>query len=333
MSELIVNGYTRSRHWETIYHDIADLYGPKIGLDGIGLWFTYRRYVQHAPGHLLEDKAWPSHRGRLQPLFRIGHTSMANTRERLVDAGLITATPGSQYVRRLQEQYDQQLLIQQEKSKPRQPVQRITMANLAAIGIQNPARVLIIEVSDPLSLHPFCEKFNLTYQPTRKGARWEVEFDDYPGLIQGPNRLLAATRWIEDNLNVISADRPYHPLVTEEQINSLLRCKPDDAETIELRNRLLLVRARITGQAAQPLHQPLPQDILANLNLLGWQGATTEVETAFQQNPHRLRQILGETLAAARGETIKSPAALFRDRLRTDPPAPPPQPQMEEVPY
>ena len=308
MNEFIVNGYTRPRHWETIYHDIADLYGPKIRLDGIGLWFTYKRFVQHTPGHLLEDKAWPSARDLLANLFHVGQTSLRNTRQRLEATGLITATSGRDLT----------------------ASSTITMSDLAAIGIQNPAKVLIIEVNDPLTLHPFCEQFSLTYSPVRQGRQWEMEFDDYSGIIRGPNRLLAAVRWIEDNLAVNPTDRPYRPLVTEEQINSLLRCNLDDAETIELRQRLLNRRAQIAGEALGA--KMLPNDVLANLSRLGWVGSTAVIETAYRENPHRVKQVIQKALVMM--DSLRDPAGFIHDTL-SQPYVKPPQPmeEMEEISY
>lgn len=307
MKEFITNGYTRPRHWETVYHDLADLYGPKIGLDGIGLWFTYKRFVQHAPGHLLKGRSWPSARNLLASLFGVGQTKLRNVRQHLEIAGLITATSGSDLAAHSL---------------------TITMADLAAIGIQNPARSLIIEVNDPLTFYPFCEKFNLTYSPTQRGAQWEMTFNDYSGFIRGPNRLLAAARWIENNLAISSTDRPYQPLITEEQINSLLRCKPDDAETIELRHRLLSRRAQIAGEALGA--RVLPNDILINLQRLRWAGPTTEIEIAYRENPHRVKKAILDTLVIA--DTLDNPAAFIRDTLR-QPYVRPPQSAMNEIPY
>jgi hypothetical protein len=322
---VITEGYTRDRHWEIVYHDLIDLYGPKIGLDGIGLWVTYKRFIQHNPDHLLTDKAWPSHRGLLAPLFKVGQTSLRNTRRDLVDAGLIEVTKGRDLARRSQEDYDRQVLSWHEEGKPRKPVRRITLGQLAAMGIQNPSRTLFIEVNDPLSFHSFCERFLLTYSPQVTSHNdegqpvWNMEFDDYDGMIRGPNRLLAATRYIENNLCARPADRDHWPLVTEQQIRSLLRCKPDDKETINIRRRMLERRAAAAGRAdrSQVSTQeptPLPDDVLSMLRRLRWNGPTAEVAAHFARDPDRVYELLDYWLEH-RSE-VDNPAAAFRQALR-----------------
>lgn len=339
---VITEGYTRDRHWEIVYHDLVDLYGPKIGLDGIGLWVTYRRFVQHNPDHLLTDKAWPSHRGLLAPLFKVGQTRLRNTRRDLVDAGLIDVTKGRDLARRSQEEYDQQILSWHEEGKPRKPVRRITLSELAAMGIQNPSRTLFIEVNDPLPFHAFCEKFALTYSPQVTGHNeagqpiWNMAFDDYEGLIRGPNRLLAAARYIEDNLCVRGADRSHWPLVTEQQIKSLLRCKPDDAETVNLRNRLLERRATVARRGERPdsaraISSALPTDVLEKLRRLRWNGPTDEVASYFAKDPDLVYELLDYWLEHR--HEVDNPAAAFRQALRFAPAAPSDTDQMEELDF
>ncbi len=324
---IITEGYTRKRHWEIVYHDLIDLYGPKIGLDGIGLWNTYKRFVQHDPDHLLLDKAWPSHRGLLAPLFKVGQTSLRNARDRLVDAGLIKITSGRHLASRSQTIYEQQLLIWQEEEKPRKPIRRITLSDLADLGIQNPARTLFIEVNDPLTLHPFCERFGLRCVPEVTSHNdngqpvWNMVFEDYPGLIRGPNRLLSAIHYIENNLNVSPTDRVHFPLVTEQQIRSLLRCRSDDSATINIRSRLLARRTQIASsdQGMTTAHQPsspptLPDDVLGMLRLLGWQGSTEEVEQHFQRDQELVYERLNYWVIHR--EEVDNPAAAFRESLR-----------------
>lgn len=325
--QVITAGRTRARHWEIVYHDLIDLYGPKIGLDGVGLWVTYQRFVQREAAHLLAGKAWPSHRGLLADLFRCGQTTLRDTRRKLQDAGLITVTSGAELAARSQEEYDQQLLLWQTEGKPRQAVRRVTLADLATIGITNPARSMIIEVHDPLTILPFCDKFNLTYSPyiSHYGDDgmpvWDIRFDDYPGLIRGPNRIAAAVRYIEDNLNAGEVDRRHRPLLSAHQIRSLLRCNEDDAETIAICNRLLQQRARLSGdegEAPEPLLRspvvPLPDDVRGLLGYLGWQGPTTEVEYAFRLDPARVYERLNYWLDHR--DDVDNPAAAFRADLR-----------------
>lgn len=339
---VITEGYTRDRHWEIVYHDLIDLYGPKIGLDGVGLWITYRRFIQHNPDHLLTDKAWPSHRGLLAPLFKIGQTRLRNTRRTLVDAGLIKVIKGRELASRSQEAYDRQLLIWHEEGKPRRPIRRITLSDLAELGIQNPARTLFIEVNDPLTFHPFCERFGLTYSPEITSYSdtgqpvWNMAFDDYDGLIRGPNRLLAATRYIDDNLSASPADRHHLPLVTAQQIRSLLRCQPDDTETISVCNRFLERRAGLAqGQespnAPQSTPRRLPDDVLGILKKLGWSGSTAEVEAYFQQDRDRVYRLLDYWLEHR--EDVENPAAAFRQNLRYGPAGPPDLRDWEELAF
>jgi hypothetical protein len=245
----IAEGYKRQRHWEVVYHDLVDLYGPMIGPDGIGLWVTYKRFVQHDPDHLLTGLAWPSHRKTLASLLRVSQDSLRSGRQSLVEVGLITATKGRDLVSRSVEAHEEQQQILLAEGKPRTAVRRITMQDLVEAGIQNPANTILIEVHDPLPLYAFCERFSLTYySEQRPGGCWDVEFEDYPGIVQGPNRILAAIRHITDNLDAPPNDRYYWPLISEEEIRSLLRCKPDDEEIPLIRDRLLARRAQVQMQ-------------------------------------------------------------------------------------
>ncbi len=327
----ITSGYTRDRHWEVVYHDLVDLYGPKIGPDGIGIWVTYKRFIQHNPEHLLVDKTWVSHKGTLASLFQVGQTTLRTTRTKLKDAGVITIASGRDLVTRSQRQYNAQLLGG-GKIPQNGP---ITMSRLAAMGIRNPATTLFIEINDPLTLHAFCDRFKLTCSPFIKWYNadspvWEMQFsDDYAGLIRGPNRLLAAVRYIEDNLSASRGDRVHWPLVTEEQVRSLLRCKDDDRETIAIRTRLLQRRARLVGESPGA---PLPDNVLIGLDQLGFRGPTTEVERYFRDDPRRVIKVLQHTLRAAKTErdgelTVDNPAALFLTLLRD--PTPLPRPLVE----
>jgi hypothetical protein len=144
-------------------------------------------------------------------------------------------------------------------------------------------------------------------------------FDEYPGLIRGPNRLMVAARYIEDNLNIDPVDRPYNPMVTEEQIRSLLRCKPDDNDTPIIRSRLIQRRAKLVGEPSPGM--ALPENILVGLRNLGWRGDTAEVEAHFRDNPQRVIELLTHALTASLrmcdGEqAVEEPAALFRALLR-----------------
>ncbi len=324
-SIFITSGYTRDRHWEVVYHDMVDLYGPKIGLDGLGLWVTYKRFIQHNPEHLLFDKTWVSHKGMLASLFGVGQNTLRSTRTKLKDAGLIAVATGRELVTRSRQQYEAQLLGG-GKIPPNGP---ITMSRLAAMGIRNPATTLFIEVNDPLTLHAFCDRFKLTCSPYVKWPNgdtpvWEMQFgDDYAGIIRGPNRLLAAVRYVEDNLSASRGDRAHWPLVTEAQVRSLLRCKDDDRETIAIRNRLLQRRARLVGQSPGA---PLPENVLTGLDQLGFRGSTAEVERHFRDDPRRVIEVLQHALRAAKTErdgelTVTNPAALFLTLLRDPTPS------------
>lgn len=339
---VIVEGYTRERHWEIVYHDLIDLYGPKIGLDGIGLWITYKRFIQHNPDHLLTDKAWPSHRGLLAPLFKVGQTKLRNARQSLADAGLIEVVKGRDLARRSQEEYDQQLLIWHDQGKPRKPVSRITLSDLADLGIQNPSRTIFIEVNDPLTFHAFCDYFELAYSPDSTSLDsqgrpvWNMRFEDYSGLIRGPNRLLAAARYIEDNLKAHAAERHASSLVTEQQVRSLLRCRSDDQETQSIRDRLLDWRYSLVdgddlvGNGLPP-RDVLPAEVLSKLDRLGWKGSFLEVEKHFHRDPDRVYEQLNYWLEH-RGE-VDNAAAAFRESLRYAPTDPPSLDEWQEMDF
>lgn len=232
-----------------VYHDLVDLYGPKIGLEGVGLWITYKRFIQNNPEHLLTGMAWPSHRALLAPLFRVGERALRGAREALADAGLITVFTGRELAAATQAEQEEQQLLRISEGKARKAVRLITLTDLAAAGIRNPARSLMIEVNDPLPFYAFCEAFDLTYSPhvtayDADGLQvWNMLFDDYPGLIRGPNRILAAARYVEDNLDASEADRRYWPLIGESAVRSLLRSRSDDKDVTVIRERLLRKRA------------------------------------------------------------------------------------------
>jgi hypothetical protein len=184
----------------------------------------------------------------------------------------------------------------------------------AAAGVRNPARTLFIEVHDPLSFHPFCETFGYTYSAQSSGRhRWEMRFDDYDGIIQGPNRLLAAVRYVEDHLIELE----------EHVIRSLLRCQPGDAETIEVRARLLQRRMEqiqgLDGGSDDGSPQDLPADLREDLEDLGWVGPTAELEQAYQRDPERVRGWLTFWLSA---NGVENTAGAFRAALRSGDPAP-----------
>lgn len=310
----ITAGYTRQRHWETVYHDLIDLYGPMIGIEGPSLWLTYKRHVQNDPNHLLSDLAWPSHE-KLAPFYGIGKTKLRNARKALEKAGLIIVTMGRDLVAQSQRDYDNQLLSSEKiQNGP------ITLSDLAALGIKNPSTSLFIKIHDPLTFYAFCNRFNLTYAPVREWDRWEMAFDDYNGRIFGPNRLLAAVRYIEDNLYASPSDRQHWPLVTEEQIMSLLRCRDDDQETIDIRRRLLQRRDRLVGASAP--ETTLPQSILTGLRRLDFKGSVAEVEDHFAEDPRRVVELIARCLAETKrispnGEpTVSNPAGLFVSLLR-----------------
>jgi hypothetical protein len=323
----IIAGYTRQRHFEMVYHDLVDLYGPMISDDGIGLWITYQRHIQRNPDHLLEGRAWPSHRDRLAKLLKTGQTHLRNSRHTLQKAGLIEVISGRELAEESRQEYDAQLLNAYTEGKARKAVRRITLRDLAAMGIQNPAKALFITVNDPLSLLPFCEKFDLSFSPQIEyvGADgqpvWTMEFDDYDGIIQGPNRLVAAIHYIEENLAVHEVDRVLRPLVTEQQILSLLRCKDDDTETKLVCGRLLERRAKLVGAPPPPAYEPrpshLPDQIQGMLRLLGWEGSQKEVEQHFEQDRDRVQALLLYWLEHR--EDVDNPAAAFRDDLRHAP--------------
>lgn len=287
MTELhVTNGYTRRRHWEIVYHDLMDLYSPMIGLDGIGLWLTYRRYVQHDPEHLLTDHAWPSHRRLAGQLPKHGRKRIRAVRGRLQRAGLIECTSGKALSHKLE----------------------LELSRLAVLGIQNPANTLFIRVHDPLEIHAFCNEFSYSYRPIqRPSGQWDMAFTEYPGRILGNNRLLTATAYIEKHLEEMSAP----------QIRSLLRCSPGDQQTIAIRARLLSRHRELVPEAPQKQPSPLPDDVLGILATLGWQGSLEEIEDAFAEDPSFVWEQLDYWLQHR--DEVENPAAALRESLRFGP--------------
>jgi hypothetical protein len=283
MTEIRVsNGYTRRRHWEIIYHDLLDLYGPMIGLEGVGLWTTYQRHVQNDPEHILADRAWPSHRG-LAGLYRSGRKSINSTRRRLQKAGLISVKPGRDLAKDA----------------------GLSLSHLAQIGIQNPASTLFIRVNAPLEFQSFCDKFGYRYRPIQlPSGHWNMAFKEYPGRILGPNRLLAATTYLEEHIEEVSAA----------QIRSLLRCSPKDQATIKVRSRLLQRHEMIHGPEVQRRHTTLPDQVLAALKQLGWQGSLEIVEEAFTNDSSFAWQQIDYWLEHQ--EEVENAAAALRESLK-----------------
>ena len=282
MTEIhVTNGYTRRRHWEVVYHDLLDLYGPMIGMDGIGLWITYKRYVQNDPEHLLCDRAWPSHRG-LECHYSAGRRKIHNARERLERTRLIHVKPGSE--------------LSSEVG--------LTLAQLARVGIQNPAATLFIRVNDPLEFHAFCEEFGYKYEPIQTpSGHWNMAFRKYPGRIMGPNRLLAAAAYIENSIKSVSTT----------QIRSLLRCNPNDHATVKVRSRLLNQWRAVNGPETQIRHTTLPDNVLRALSRLGWQGSLGIVEEAFLNNADYAWQQIEYWLEHR--DEVDRPAAALRKAL------------------
>jgi hypothetical protein len=288
MNELlqITQGYTRRRHWEIVYHDLLDLYAPMIGLDGIGLWLTYRRYVQHDPDHVLTDRAWPSHRGLAGRLDYCGRKRLHSLRQRLERAHLITVKTGK--------------VLTDETG--------LELSQLAQLGIQNPASTLFIKVHDPLELDAFCDQFGFRYRPQRtRLGRWDMVFEEYTGRIIGSNRLLAAISYIEEHLEEVTAD----------QIRSLLRCSPSDQQTIAVRARLLNRHRDVVPAAPQRQHSTLPDQALSILARLGWQGDLEEVEEAFSEDRTFVWEQLDYWLEHR--QEVDNPAAALRKSLRFGP--------------
>ena len=279
------NGYTRKRHFEIIYHDLMDLYGPMIGIDGVGLWVTYRRYVQNDQDHLLVDRAWPSTRG-LAGLFACGRNRLGATRDRLEEAGLISVTRGADLAAN----------------------RDLTLAQLAKLGIQNPAATLFVKVNDPLELDSFCDQFGITYAPKEKRpGLWVMAFENYTGRLMGPNRLMAAKSYIEDHLHEVTA----------EQIRSLLRCGPSDRQTLAVRSRLLDRHRQEVDRIPRRIETSLPDDVVGILRTLGWRGSLAEVEDAHAHAPRYVWEQLDYW--QQHREDVQNPAAALRESLRLAP--------------
>lgn len=251
----IAEGYRRPANFEIVYHDLLDLYGPKIGAEGIGLWFAYRRFVQNNPSHRLNGLAWPSHKGLLSDLLDSTPHKLREARKKLAEAGLIVSTAGRDLVKRSQEEfpmedYDNWL----SQAFPGRKKRSLSLAELASLGIRNPATTLLIQVNDPLPFHDFCSRFDLAYYPvptqTVDGFVWNMGFVDYAGLIRGTNRIAAAVSFIHQNLEISATDRHYEPVIDEQVIHSLLRVRKEDKALDEIRDKLLRRRTEVAAYEA-----------------------------------------------------------------------------------
>lgn len=163
--ELRDPGYVRN------WHDLRNLYGPMIGLAGIGLWDVLRGHVNDINGHPLQGKAWPGLRSIIAH-YRDGRISIETALSLLNAAGLVEWQTGADLIALYQRHAAAGMSDGQNPGVSPQRLQSV---------LKNPHASRIYTVHDPLELPAFCVRFELAIALVDSRPR----FEEYAGVING----------------------------------------------------------------------------------------------------------------------------------------------------
>lgn len=181
---LVQAGELRDAGYVRLWHDLRCFYGPRIGLDGIGLWSELRSQVHVNGPHPLQGYAWPGLRGMAEA-YGCGRATVVSALERLREAGLVEWLTG----RDLMDVFERDRAAGVSDSQNAGVSARV-MRRL----LQNPEATRLYVVSDPLALPAFCARFGVPLALV-DGV---VFFVGYPG-----GRL--TVRWREWVQNIMQA--------------------------------------------------------------------------------------------------------------------------------
>lgn len=182
---IIRPGELRDPGYVRVWHDLRNLYGPMIGLTGIGLWAELRSHVNDVNGHPLQGKAWPGLRS-LVSHYKDGFRPIQGTLASLNAADLVQWQTGRDLID----------LYHRHKAAGMSDSQNpgVSPARLKRV-LKNPDASRIYTIHDPLELPQFCVRFDIAIELFDARPR----FIDYPGIING--RWLAwLTRIMQANM-------------------------------------------------------------------------------------------------------------------------------------
>lgn len=192
---LVRPGEIRQAGYVQLWHDLRLLYGPKIGLQGVGLWAEIRAAINENDRHPLHGYAWLSLR-KIEEHYTEGRTAITSTIESLRTADLLSWHTGREMVEIWEAQAAAGV---PDRSNPGIPLSTLSRF------FSNPTASRVYTVNDPLEVPEFCARFDLVITLDKTTNR--AVFQDYPG------RLTA--RW-QDWLKGLMA------------VNQLTTISPDD---------------------------------------------------------------------------------------------------------
>lgn len=165
-------GELRSAGFVPLWHDLRNLYGPRIGLDGVGLWAELRGLVHgFGDGHPLAGYAWPGMRGMADG-YGIGRRKVSAVLDVLQGVALVSWDTGRDLMEMFELESEQGIPLAQRKGVAADVLRRL---------LENADASRLYRVNDPLELPEFCAKFGYRLV-LADGA---VKFEDYPGRLSG----------------------------------------------------------------------------------------------------------------------------------------------------
>lgn len=168
---LIRPGELRQAGYVQLWHDLRLLYGPRIGLQGVGLWAEIRAAINETDRHPLHGYAWLSLRG-IEQHYTEGRTAITRAIEALRAAHLLDWRTG----RELVEIWEQQAIAGvPDRSNPGIPL------HVLSRFFANPTASRVYTVNDPLEVPEFCVRFNHTI--TLDTTTNRAVFVDYPARL------------------------------------------------------------------------------------------------------------------------------------------------------
>ena len=190
---LVQAGELRDAGYVRLWHDLRNFYGPRIGLDGVGLWAELRAQVHSSGVHPLSGFAWPGYRG-LGEAYGVGRDAIPPILERLREAKLVEWQTG----RDLIGQFD----AAKRAGVPDSENTGVPLAVLRRI-FKNPMASRVYTVHDPLELPQFCVQFSVTLSldddgkvvTDREGVRLSRRWQDWVSQIMQARQTIEIEPW------------------------------------------------------------------------------------------------------------------------------------------
>lgn len=165
-------GELRAAGFVPLWHDLRNLYGPRIGLDGVGLWAELRAMVHGAnDGHPLAGYAWPGMRG-IADGYGVGRRKVSSVLDVLRDVALVDWSTGRELMELFDLEGEQGIPLSQRNGMSADVLRRL---------LDNADASRLYQVNDPLELPEFCARFGYRLVLV-DGA---VTFDNYAGRLSG----------------------------------------------------------------------------------------------------------------------------------------------------